>query len=630
MVFEPENLKENETSQSQDAVSANNQVAQSANEIDVNHPVGKDSEEISSDYSCEEGNGETHDYSGLSKEELVATIKLFAQSSDVLGQKGNAEEVKNQFYKIHRAEIAEKKQAFVESGGQAEDFSFEDSAENEFKEYYKQFRDRKASLIDTIERDKKNNLAKKKEIIAEIDHLINKEEAINDTFKDFRDLQERWKHIGAVPQSEIKTIWESYHLVVGKFYDYIKINKELRDLDLKKNLEQKMILCEHAERLLLEESVVKAFGDLQKLHEVWREIGPAPQESKEEVWERFKLATSTINKRHQDYFVLLKDQEKRNLDAKKAICEKIKELIDGQYDNPRAWTDASNQVVEMQKVWRTVGFAPKKFNNEIYAEFRTLCDEFFEIKKKFFDTLKSGEEDNKQQRIDLCIQAEALSSSKDWKETTEILIKLQKEWKSIGNVTRKDSEKLWKRFRGACDTFFAAKDEYFKSLDSEQEQNLQKKHELVARLTAFQLTGDHEADLKVLMDIQKEWSDVGFVPLKEKNKLQAQYRELLNEKFSLLNIDTDKSKNVKYHVKLESYKLAKNPKEKFTSEKVKIQGRIKQLQTDIITLQNNMGFFSKSNNASSFIKDVEAKIKKGQEEIQQLKEQLKLISDVEA
>lgn len=457
MVFKPENLNENETSQSQDAVSANNQVSQAARENDVNHLVEEGIDGFNSIEPSEEGNGETQDYSGLSKDELVATIKQLAQSSDILSQKDNAEEVKNQFYKIHRAEIADKKQVFVESGGLVEDFAFEDSAEREFKEYYKQYRDRKASLIDNIEKDKKNNLAKKKAIIDEIDHLINKEESINDTFKDFRDLQDKWKLIGQVPQQEVKAIWESYHLAVGKFYDYIKINKELRDLDLKKNLEQKIQLCEQAERLLLEESVVKAFGELQKLHEVWREIGPAPQESKEEVWERFKLATSTINKRHQDYFVLLKDQEKRNFDAKKAICARIKELIDATYDSPRAWTEASNQVVELQKVWRTVGFAPKKFNNEIYAEFRTLCDEFFEIKKKYFDTLKGVEEDNKQQRIDLCIQAEALATSKDWKETTDILIKLQKEWKSIGNVTRKDSEKLWKRFRGACDLFFCSK-----------------------------------------------------------------------------------------------------------------------------------------------------------------------------
>jgi len=627
MVLQPDNLNENEnlgteSNQQESSDNAENVVPETnvapEQEEEVKTQPDSESEDVAVDYSV------------LSKEGLCSKMEEFAQAEDALQFKNDAEEVKNSFYKIHRTEIAEKKKAFVEDGGLAEDFSFEDKVEQNFKEFYKQYRDRKAWQIESIEKERKANLNKKKEIIAEIESLINKEESINNTFNDFRALQEAWKEVGPVSQTEIKTIWESYHLAVGKFYDYIKINKELRDLDLKKNLEQKIALCEQAERLLLEESVVKAFGELQKLHENWREVGPTPNESKEEIWERFKVATSTINKRHQDYFVQLKEQEKRNLEAKKAICEKIKELIDSDRNTPRQWTDASNEVVELQKVWRTIGFAPKKYNNEIYAEFRALCDEFFSEKKTYFDALKLDEENNKQKKIDLCIQAEALSTSTDWKSTTAELIRLQKEWKESGNVARKDSEKLWKRFRGACDVFFVAKDAFFKGQDAEQEENLAKKKDIVERIKNMDLGSDHEADLKQLMAIQKEWSEIGFVPLKEKNSLQASYREALDAKFAVLNIENDSAKSLKYKIKLESFKVSKNPRDKFAGERNRIQTRIKQLQGDITTLENNIGFFSNSNNASSFIKDVEKKIQKGQDEIAQLKEQLKLINEVDS
>jgi hypothetical protein len=620
MVLEPENLNENDAPVANTGSSA---APQSPTEDITDAPEQTEAAEIN------HLTDETSVYCAMDKQQLVDAVKSLAQADNVLEHKNEAEEIKNQFYKLHRAEIAEKKQAFVESGGNPEDFLIEDADEKMFKDLYKQYREKKSKLIEGIEKGKKDNLDKKLAVISEIEALINTEESLNNTFNEFKTLQDRWKHIGQVPQQEIKNVWESYHLAVGKFYDYVNINKELRDLDLKKNLEQKLLLCEQAERLLLEDSIVKAFGELQRLHESWREIGPTPIENKEEVWERFKIATSTVNKRHQEFFVQLKEQEKRNHEAKKAICEKIKELIDSPKETPKQWTDTSNEVVELQKVWRTVGFAPKKFNNEIYAEFRSLCDEYFNLKKGYFDILKGEEEENKQRKIELCIKAEAMSTSTEWKKTTDEYISLQNEWKTIGNVSKKDSEKLWKRFRTACDKFFEAKNLHFKSQDSEQKENLAKKQAMLEELASIALSGDQEADLKKLMDIQNRWTSIGFVPLKEKNALQTKYREILDEKFGQLKTETDSSKNLKYSVKLESFKLAKNPKEKFSAERAKIQNRIKQLQSDIITLENNIGFFSKSKNASSFIQDVEKKIAKGQIEISDLKEQLKQLNDVE-
>jgi len=569
------------------------------------------------------------DLATLSKDEMLKLIKKINASSKILELKDQVEEIKNSFYKIHRAEINEKKEKFVEEGGLPEDFKIDDIVETEFKAEYKKYRDQKTKISENFEKEKQSNLAKKFEIIEEIKNLVNQKESINKTFHDFRDLQEKWKEIGIVPQSEIKNIWESYHLAVGQFYDYIKINKELRDLDLKKNLEAKIKLCEHAESLLIEPSVVKAFADLQLLHDQWREIGPVPHEKKNELWERFKSATSQINKRHQEHFINLKEQEKSNLIAKQELCDKVEAILEQELVKQKQWTEKSDEVIELQKIWRTIGFAPKKYNNDIYARFRKACDTFFSNKRAFFEQLKDTEEENKQRKIELCIEAEKLKDDTDWKKTTDDFIRLQNEWKNVGPVSRRDSEKLWKRFRSACDVFFNAKSAHFSTLDQQQDDNLKLKLALIEEIDAFELSDDHENNLELLKDFQRRWSEIGFVPFKEKDRIQNKFRDALNKKFESLSMDSDKKKILKYRVKLENISQSKNSEDKISSERNKLYNKLKKLQNDIVTLENNIGFFSNSNNASSLIKDVENKIEKGKKEIELIKEQIKMLDNAD-
>lgn len=578
----------------------------------------------------EEHHVEEVDYSNFSKHAMVDLLKSLVNQQQVGDVRENIDGIKNAFYKLHRNELAEKRQAFLEQGGLQEDFKFEDHDEVEFRELYKKYKDMKSAHNERIEKEKQHNLQKRLAIIEELKELLNKKESIEQTFKEFRDLQVRWKEVGMVPQADIKNIWETYHHHVSKFYDYIKINKELRDLDLKRNFEIKIHLCEKSEELLLEESVVRAFSELQKLHDQWREVGPVPVEKKNELWERFKQASSTINKRHQEYFIVLKEQEKKNFDAKVLICEKIEELLSQPIVSLKDWTEKSNEIIEFQKMWRTIGFAPKKFNNEIYERFRKACDDFFNRKRDFLQKIREEEEVNKQRKIELCIQAEGMQDSTDWKRTTNDFIALQKEWAKIGPVSRKESDKLWKRFRGACDKFFDTKSSHFAGLEQEQGVNLQKKLAIIERVNSLVLSDDQEENLELLKVIQKEWAEIGFIPLDQKDKVQNEFRDAINKKFEVLNIGDNRKKMFKYRVKVDHFNQAKNPNDKVGFERTKLLNKLKALQADIVLLENNIGFFSKSANADALIGDVKAKIERGKQEIETIQQQLKLLKEFES
>src|SRR4030042_6643866 len=359
---------------------------------------------------------ENIDYAALSKEDLVAVLKDIIDKGSVTEILYDVDVIKVQFYKKHKADIEKKRKKFYEEGGAPEDFKVEeDPLERILKEYLSRFKEYKAEYNKLLEEDKHKNLEEKYRIIEEIKDLVNRKESINKTFKDFRELQRRWREVGPVPQQNLKDLWETYHHHVETFYDYIKINQELRDLDLKKNLEAKLGLCEKAEELLLEQNVITAFKLLQTLHEQWREIGPVPVEMRTEIWKRFKETTSKINKKHQQYFLNLKLEQKRNLEAKTLLCEKVEEIVSFEIDTYQKWENYSHEIIKLQKVWRTIGFAPKKDNNKIYKRFRDACDSFFNKKREFYNQTKQLLDDNLQLKTDLCIQAEALSESTEWK-----------------------------------------------------------------------------------------------------------------------------------------------------------------------------------------------------------------------
>ena len=543
--------------------------------------------------------------------------------------KVKVEDIKVNFYKKHQEEIIEIKKKFISEGGDNEDFKpTEDVLETKFKELYKKFKELKALYNKKIEEEKELNLQSKYQIIEEIKNLINRKEAINKTFQDFRDLQNRWREIGLVPQNKLKNLWETYHHHVEKFYDYININKELRDLDLKKNFDFKIKLCEKAEQLILEQSVIQAFNTLQKYHEQWRETGPVPHEKSDELWERFREATSKINKKHQEHYENIKKEQIVNLSTKTILCEKIEELNKLDLKKPKKWEEKSKEIIEIQKLWKSIGFAPKNENNKIYKRFKDACDIFFSKKRDFYNVIREEQNNNLQLKTDLCVQAEAFIESTEWRETTEDLINIQKKWKEIGPVPRKYSNELWKRFRTACDVFFNNKSEYFSKVDSQQEVNLKLKNELIDLIENFQPSDNKEEDLKKIINYQNKWAEIGYIPIKLKEDIQNKFRNSIAKQFDKLEIDEAKRSILIYKNKVGTIFTSPKNKNKVIIEKNKIINNIKNLKNEIALFENNIGFFAKSKNADELIKNVNANIKNAQEKLAVLQEKLKILNSI--
>ncbi|MGD9928523.1 MAG: DUF349 domain-containing protein [Mangrovibacterium sp.] len=569
-------------------------------------------------------------YSGYSEVELINALRdLISQTKDE-DIKEEVDRIKINFYKKHKANVEAEKKAYLEAGGDENEFvpgnaPYEDDLKNLLREYHQLKNDHQKHM----EEEKEQNLQIKYDIIEEIKSLVNRKESINKTFQEFRDLQQKWRDTGLVPQSKLKDLWETYHHHVENFYDYIKINKELRDLDLKKNLEAKINLCEKTEELLVEPSIIKAFNILQKYHEQWREIGPVPRDKKDELWERFKAATSIINKKHQEYFDDRKDEQKKNLDAKTALCEKAEEIASMELPNHKDWDDKSRELIELQKVWRTIGFAPKKDNNRIYERFRSACDKFFDAKREFYSQNKELQQNNLQLKADLCIQAEALKDSTDWKKATDEFIRIQKKWKEIGPVPRKQSDAIWKRFRAACDYFFEQKSEHFSTVDHEQDENLRQKKALIEEIKNYKLTKDEDADLAQMRDFQRRWTEIGHVPFKEKDKIQNEFRDAINLHFDHLKIDDQKRNLLKFKSKMTNFSGSSRGQNKMRFERDKYVTKLKQMENDLALLNNNIGFFANTKNAESLIDDVNKKIQTTQEKIEFLKEKIRIIDAME-
>jgi len=566
------------------------------------------------------------DYSGFSRKELVETLALIVENRPPAEIIDDVTRIKELFYKKTKAEFNERRLEFAKEGGNIDEYRPEpDEFENRIKVILETYRTRKSDYNRVQESEKQENLRRKLSIIEQIKDLVNREEAINKTFQEFRNLQNEWHSTGIVPQSALKDLWENYHHSVEIFYDYIKINRELRDLDLKKNLEVKIVLCEKAEELLMEPNAVNAFKLLQDYHNEWREIGPVPHETKNDVWERFREATSKVNKRHHEFFEKQKDEQKSNLEAKVALCEKVEEIAAGEILTFADFREKSDTIMECQRLWRTVGFAPKKHNNKIYQRFRTACDKFFEKKRSFFAESKEIQVKNLQLKTELCMKAEALQESTDWKDTSDMLIRLQKEWKEIGPVPKKYSEKIWKRFRMACDSFFTRKSEFFQGRDTSYEDNLNAKLAILQELEAFDQSDDVKAGFEKLKDIQKRWMDIGYVPFNRKEEIAKRYKEALNRQFDRLKLDDEDKNILRYRSKVDSARSDPRAARKVRNEREKFYSKIKQLESDIVLWENNIGFFAKSANADAMIREVEEKIAEARRNIKTLEEKVKLI-----
>ena len=615
-------VKEPETTQEPSAVDFSDEEA----ELAANAPEF-DLEESEVDENKETEESDTVDYSGNNNSQLLSIFSELLHTHPVQTIRKNVDAIKIAFYKNYRNEVDQLRKKFIEEGGTIEDFvPPTNDEEQRFKTLFAEYRQKRNEYLAQIETEKEENYQKKLQIIEELKELINSNETLNQTFTAFRDLQHRWKEIGLVPQSVVKDLWETYNLYVENFYNFIKINKELRDLDLKKNYEAKIQLCEEAEALVLEPSVINAFHRLQKLHEQWREIGPVANEYKDQLWDRFREASSKINKRHQEYFDTLKEEQKKNLDLKTELCVKVEELVAAPPVSRKEWNKASEQLIEIQKVWKTIGFAPKKDNTKIYERFRNACDRFFENKRNFYLQIKAEMETNLQLKNEICAQAESIQDSEEWKKTTDELIALQKRWKEIGPVARRHSDAVWKRFRAACDHFFERKAAHFSTIDTQYEENLKQKQALLEELKAFVEREDMANDgFETLKEMQRRWSEIGFVPIKQKDAIQSEYRKVVDAAFAKLRGNEKERHLERFKGKLQSLSSEGNNDRRIRHERDRLYNKMKQLEADIALLENNIGFFSKSKNAESMIRDVNEKIAKAKQEMETIIEKINLI-----
>ena len=554
------------------------------------------------------------DFSNLDLNGIISKFKDMLESEDHKDLFANAEMAKSVFYKVLN----------VEKEKEGADVSL---AEENFKELYGKYRQIRMAHVQDIEKEKEENYVKKMQIIEELRALLEKAEDVNHTFPEFRELQNRWRAIDMVPQAKAKDLWDTYQHYVEKFYDYIKINNEFRDMDFKKNLEAKTSLCERAEALVDEPNVVGAFKELQKLHDEWKEIGPVAKEFRESIWERFKGVTSVINKRHQAHFEQLKEEQKKNLDAKVQLCEKAEEISAAVPQVSGDWNALSKQMENLQAQWKNVGFAAKKENQKIYDRFREACDKFYNSKREYYANFKNVMQDNLKLKEQLCEKAEALMESEDWKKATDQLIQLQKQWKEIGPVARKQSDAVWKRFRAACDHFFDNKAKHFDKVDEQYSGNLALKLALIEEVKAYKVGDTREDDINAMREFQNRWNAIGYVPFKEKEKVQKEFNTALDMHFAdIRSLEGEKKLN-KFRRMVAEVKNSGKGDRGLRFEREKLLLKYRKMEQDIATLENNMGFFARTKNADSMIADVKKKISIAKEELARIEEKIRIIDN---
>lgn len=574
---------------------------------------------------------ESADYSVCTEGELVEKMKGLLKSNpeSYASIKGDVESIKQNFYRKLKAKNEELKSAFLADGGEEADFEpVPNPLEDELKELLAKYKEKRASELMRQENEKKENLESKRRLLGELKVLIDESntEDFGKRIPVFQKIQQDWKAIGDVPASDSNALWREYQNCVESFYDNLKINKELRDYDFRKNLEAKNELCEQAEKLSSEEDVVVAFRKLQVLHEKWREIGPVSRENREEIWNRFKSASTVVHKKHHDYFDKLKETEIENLEKKKALCEKLESMDLSELSSYKAWQEKSDEIIELQNEWKKIGFAPKKDNVAIYERFRAACDEFFKQKNDFFKSTKKALVDNLTQKIALCEKAEALKDSVEWKSASDKLVLLQKEWKQIGAVPKKQSEIVWKRFISACDYFFERKEKEFKSQKNEQDENLAKKKEIIEQIKSLEIGEDSDAALVALKELTAKWNQIGFVPFKEKDKIYKVYKAAIDEKFDKLNLDRNARRMDVYKANLQD--IANKGQQKLQSERKRLLRQYETLTSEIATYENNIGFFSgSSKKAEGMIKDMELKVSKLKSEREVVLEKIKMLEE---
>jgi len=565
-------------------------------------------------------------YSSLSKEKLVELLEEIVRDHEIGKIKARVAGIKVAYLNLVKKEKQEHLEKHIAGGGSKEEYMPPvDVLEERYKAAFDMYKEKKA--LDDIEQEKikLSNLELKKQILEEIKQLISSEESLKKTYDNFKTLQDKWKGIGQVPRNEIEGLWNNYHFLVEKFFEKVKINKELKDLDLKKNLEQKIQLCEKAEELLLEKSITKSFKLLQKYHDEWKEIGPVMQDKKDEIWERFKNVSDQINAQRKDYYNKLNAEQETNLLAKTALCEKVETIIAEEITNSAEWKTKTEEILEMQELWDSIGRAPAKNNDEIWEKFRSAVNTFFNNKKEFFGELKEQQVTNYNKKIDICNQAEALVNSTNWKQSTAEILKLQQEWRQIGPVPKRYSDKIWKRFRAACDAYFEKKSSYFSNIQENEKENLKKKEELIERIDSFEFSENKNENLDALKNFQREWMEIGHVPMETKEKLQNTYRQAIKQLMEKLQISAVEINTMNYKNRIENLQNSPEAGRALSHERLQLEGRINMLKNDIKLWENNIGFLANSKKANLLKEEFENKINNTKQELALLEAKLKML-----
>jgi Domain of Unknown Function (DUF349). len=566
------------------------------------------------------------DYSTFTKVELINALKQLI-NKEVNDVKDEVETIKQLFYKKTKSEIEELKKAFIEDGGDEIEFlAPKDELEDNFKALLNEFRIKKAAVMAQLEKEKENNLLQKQHILEQMKVFVESNDDVSTHINEFRSLQQKWKLIGQVPASASTELWKQYNLYQESFWDLIKINNELREYDFKKNLELKTAICEAAEKLTEVTDVISAFQQLQKLHEEWHDLGPVAREIREQIWTRFKDASTAINKKHQAYFDSIRKIEDENYEAKVALCDKLEAFDFSNLTNYKAWDEATKTILAWQEDWRAIGFAPRKVNQKVFDRYRKACDAFFAAKGEFYKETKNVLTQNADKKKALCEKAEALKDSVEWKETTDKLIQLQKEWKTIGPVAKKHSDELWKRFIAACDFFFDQKNKNTSGQRNSEAENLTKKKELISKITSCVKTENPAESLAALRALMAEWNEIGHVPFKEKDKIYKEYREAVDKQFETLNVDASNRRIESFKSNLKD--MSGKGENKLYREREKLVRAYEHLKSEIATYENNIGFFSSnSKKGGGLIKEMERKIEALKEESKLIEQKIELIDE---
>ena len=557
------------------------------------------------------------------RQDIIVRLKAIAESDDVLTCKSEVESLKVQFYRMRTAEIELAHKEFLAEGGEADAFLPQpDELEEPFKEAMTLIKTKRNEWLAAQEKEMQANYELKVSLLEQLQALVDKAAQGNPEVAEFKALQQNWKEVKNVPQDKVSALWKQYQLLVEQFYDVLKLNNEFREYDFKKNLEIKTRLCEAAEALEKEDDVIAAFRQLQQLHNDFRETGPVAPELREEVWTRFKNASTTVNRRHQEHFEAKKQKEQENLDRKSAICEEIENMDVKAFAGYQAWNDATQRILELQAQWKEIGFAPQKMNLKVFERFRAACDEFFKQKSEFFKEAKNALANNFERKKALCELAEQLKDSEEWKATADKLAKLQKEWKEIGPVAQKYSEALWKRFVAACDTFFERRNAATSSQRSIEQENLKKKREVIEKIKAIDSSLPGEEQTKQLAVLTQEWNSIGFVPFKEKDNVYKEYKQATNALYEALHVNANERKLANFR-----NNIAKGGNS-LQREREHLIRQYEAMKNEIATYENNIGFLSVSNKKGASLVDVmKQKVDKLKKDAQVVLEKIHLVED---